>query len=386
MTERIKAGIIGTGFIGPAHVEAARRLGNIEFVAIAEANDELAKAKAADLWIPKAYGDYKALLADPEVQVVHNCTPNHLHFDVNRDILAAGKHVISEKPLAMTTAESSELVRLANESGLIHAVDFNYRYDPLVQHARAMVAAGEVGDVFTIHGSYLQDWLYLDTDWNWRLVPEMSGESRAVADVGSHWCDLLQFITGLTITKVFADMRTIHKTRMKPKTEIETYAGKVLTPDDYEPQEINTEDYASVLIELSNGAHGVFTVSQVSAGRKNRLYFEIDGSKCALAWDQEQPNEMWIGHREKANEILIKDPSLLHEAARQYAHYPGGHPEGYPDGPKNLFRNVYRAITAGGGMPAEPDWSTFVDGHKEVAICEAVLASSKAGKWVEVEY
>ncbi|MCH8923921.1 MAG: Gfo/Idh/MocA family oxidoreductase, partial [Planctomycetes bacterium] len=280
MTERIKAGIIGTGFIGPAHVEAARRLGNIEFVAIAEANDELAKAKAADLWIPKAYGDYKALLADPEVQVVHNCTPNHLHFDVNRDILAAGKHVISEKPLAMTTAESSELVRLANESGLIHAVDFNYRYYPLVQHARAMVAAGEVGDVFTIHGSYLQDWLYLQTDWNWRLVPEMSGESRAVADVGSHWCDLLQFITGLTITKVFADMRTIHKTRMKPKTEIETYAGKVLTPDDYEPQEINTEDYASVLIELSNGAHGVFTVSQVSAGRKNRLYFEIDGSKC----------------------------------------------------------------------------------------------------------
>jgi predicted dehydrogenase len=386
MTERIKAGIIGTGFIGPAHVEAARRLGNIEFVAIAEANEELAKAKAAELWIPKAYGDYKDLLADPEVQVVHNCTPNHLHFEVNRDILAAGKHVISEKPLAMTTAESSELVRLANESGLIHAVDFNYRYYPLVQHAKAMVAAGEVGDVFTIHGSYLQDWLFLETDWNWRLVPEMSGESRAVADVGSHWCDLLQFITGLTITKVFADLRTIHKTRMKPKTEIETYAGKVLTPDDYEPQEINTEDYASVLVELSNGAHGVFTVSQVSAGRKNRLYFEIDGSKCALAWDQEQPNEMWIGHRDKANEILAKDPSLLHESAREYAHYPGGHPEAYPDGPKNLFRNVYRAITAGGGMPAEPDWSTFVDGHKEVAICEAVLASSKAEKWVEVEY
>lgn len=386
MTERIKAGIIGTGFIGPAHVEAARRLGNVEFVAIAEANEDLAKAKAADLWIPKAYGDYQALLADPEVQVVHNCTPNHLHFEINRDILAAGKHVISEKPLAMNTAESSELVRLADESGLIHAVDFNYRYYPLVQHARAMVAAGEVGDVFTIHGSYLQDWLYLQTDWNWRLEPKMSGESRAVADVGSHWCDLLQFITGLTITKVFADLRTIHKTRMKPKQEIETYAGKVLAPEDYEPQEINTEDYASVLIELSNGAHGVFTVSQVSAGRKNRLYFEIDGSKCALAWDQEQPNEMWIGHRDKANEILAKDPSLLHEAARQYAHYPGGHPEGYPDGPKNLFRNVYRAITVGGPMPADPDWSTFVDGHKEVAICEAVLASSKASKWVEVEY
>lgn len=385
MPQRIKAGIIGTGFIGPAHVEAARRLGHIEFVAIAEANEELAKAKAAALSIPKAYGNYRDLLADNEVQVVHNCTPNHLHFQVNKDILEAGKHVISEKPLAMSTAESKELVRLANESGLIHAVDFNYRYYPLIQHARAMVQSGDLGDIYSLHGSYLQDWLFLATDWNWRLVPEFSGDSRAVADVGSHWCDLMQFITGQTITKVFADLRTIHKTRMKPKKEVETYAGKQLTPSDYEPQEINTEDYASVLFELSGGAHGVFTVSQVSAGRKNRLWFELDGSKCAVAWDQEKPEEMWIGYREKPNEMLVKDPSILHEVAREYAHYPGGHPEGYPDGPKNFFRNVYRAV-AGGKMPAEADWSTFVDGHKEVAICEAVLASGKSQKWVDVKY
>lgn len=385
MPATIKAGIIGTGFIGPAHVEAARRLGNVQFVALAEANDDLAKAKADDLSIPKSYGDYHALLSDPDVQVVHNCTPNHLHFEVNRDILAAGKHVISEKPLAMNSQESKELVRLADESGLIHAVDFNYRYYPLVQHARAMVKDGNVGDIYTIHGSYLQDWMYLNTDWNWRLQPELSGDSRAIADIGSHWCDLLQFITGLTITRVMADLRTVHKTRMKPKKEVETYAGKVLQPEDYEPQEINTEDYASVLIELSNGAHGVFTVSQVSAGRKNRLYYEIDGSKCALAWDQEQPNDLWIGYREKANEVLVKDPSLLHESAREYAHYPGGHPEAYPDGPKNLFRNVYRAV-ATGDMPADPDWSTFADGHKEVAICDAVLASQKAQSWVDVQY
>jgi predicted dehydrogenase len=360
-------------------------LGKVEFVALAEANQGLAEAKAAAMFIPKAYGDYHQLLADPEVQVVHNCTPNHLHFQVNKDILAAGKHVISEKPLAMNAKESRELVRLAKESGLIHAVDFNYRFYPLVQHARQMVKNGQVGDVYALHGSYLQDWLYLATDWNWRLVPEMSGESRAVADVGSHWCDLLQFITGLSITRVFADLRTVHKTRMKPKKEVETYAGKVLKPEDYEPQPINTEDYASVLIELSNGAHGVFTVSQVSAGRKNRLYFEIDGSKCALAWDQESPNEMWIGYRDKPNEILAKDPSLLHPAAREYAHYPGGHPEAYPDGPKNLFRNVYRAVEKG-AMPAEPDWSTFEDGHKEVAVCEAVLASHKSQRWVDVSY
>ncbi len=385
MASKIGAGIIGTGFIGPAHVEAARRLGKVEFVALAEANQGLAEAKAAAMYIPKAYGNYHDLLADPDVKVVHNCTPNHLHFQVNKDILAAGKHVISEKPLSMTTQESRELVRLAKESGLIHAVDFNYRYYPLVQHARQMIKGGQVGDVFAIHGSYLQDWLYLATDWNWRLVPEMSGESRAVADVGSHWCDLLQFITGLSITKVFADLRTVHKTRMKPKKEVETYAGKVLKPEDYEPQPINTEDYASVLIELSNGAHGVFTVSQVAAGRKNRLYFEIDGSKCALAWDQESPNEMWIGYRDKANEVLTKDPSLLHADAREYAHYPGGHPEAYPDGPKNLFRNVYRAVEKG-VMPTDPDWSTFEDGHKEVAVCEAVLASHKAQRWVDVQY
>ncbi len=286
----------------------------------------------------------------------------------------------------MNTEESSELVRLAEESGLIHAVDFNYRFYPLVQHARAMVKAGEVGDIYALHGSYLQDWLFLDTDWNWRLQPEMSGDSRAIADIGSHWCDLLQFITGQTITRVMGDLQTIHKTRMKPKKEVETYSGKELQPSDYDPQRINTEDYASILFELSGGAHGVVTVSQVSAGRKNRLSYELDGSKCALSWDQEKPNEMWIGYRDKANEMLMKDPSLLHEAAREYAHYPGGHPEAYPDGPKNLFRNVYRAVEAGDGMPAEPDWSTFVDGHKEVAICEAVLASNHEGRWVDVQY
>ena len=385
MPEKITAGIIGTGFIGPAHVEAARRLGNVEILAVAEANEELAQQKAAEMSIPRAYGNYQDLLADPDVQVVHNCTPNHLHFAVNRDILAAGKHVISEKPLAMNTTESKELLSLAESSGLIHAVDFNYRFYPLIQHAREMVRTGEVGDVFAIHGSYLQDWLYLPTDWNWRLVPELSGDSRAVADVGSHWCDLMQFISGQSITRVFADLHTVHKTRMRPKKEVETYAGKELDPSDYEAQEINTEDYASVLFEMGNGTRGVFTVSQVAAGRKNRLHFELDGSKCALAWDQETPNEMWIGYRDKANEILTKDPSLLHEAAREYAHYPGGHPEAYPDGPKNLFRNVYRAV-AKGQMPTDPDWSTFEDGHKEVAICEAVLNSHKNQQWTDVDY
>ncbi len=379
----IKAGIIGTGFIGPAHLEAVRRLGFVEVVALAERDQATAEAKAAQLHIPRAYGEYRALLADPEIEVVHNCTPNNLHFEVNAAILAAGKHCVSEKPLAMNAEESRALVTLAKEKGLVNAVDFNYRFYPLVQQAKAMCADGDVGEIYAIHGSYLQDWLYLDTDYNWRLEPEVSGESRAVADIGSHWCDLVQFITGRQITEVYGDLVTVHQTRKKPKGPIETYAGKLLRPEDYQEVPITTEDYATVLFVLDNGAHGAFTVSQVAAGRKNRLYYEIDGGKCALSWDQERPNELWVGYREKPNEQFIKDPSLLKEAARPYAHYPGGHPEGYPDGPKNLFRNVYLTVA---GDPNALPYSTFEDGHREVAICDAILQSHRQREWVKVQY
>ncbi len=381
--QRIKAGIIGTGFIGPAHVEALRRLGFVEVAAVAERGQELAQRKADELSIPMAYGDYHQLLADPEIKVVHNCTPNHLHFEVNRDILAAGKHVVSEKPLAMNSQESKELVRLAEKAGVVHAIDFNYRYMPLVQQARVMHEKGDVGRVLAVHGSYLQDWLFKETDWNWRLVPELSGDSRAVADVGSHWCDIIQFITGMKIVRVMADLVTIHPKRKRPKVEVETYAGKVLQPEDFEDVPINTEDYAAIMLEFSTGAHGVVTINQCAAGRKNRLYYEIDGSKCSLAWDQERPNEMWIGRRDGPNQVMLKDPSLLYEEARQYAHYPGGHNEAYPDGPKNLFRNIYGYLA---GVRPGNDFATFEDGHNEIAICDAVLKSSREKRWVGVEY
>ena len=380
----INAGIIGTGFIGPAHIEALRRLGFVNVVAVAERDQELAQAKADELSIPKAYGDYQELLADAEVEVVHNCTPNHLHFEVNRDIMAAGKHVVSEKPLAMNSNESRELVKLAEQAGVVHAIDFNYRYMPLVQQARLMCQQeSDVGRVLAVHGSYLQDWLHQDTDWNWRLVPELSGESRAVADVGSHWCDLIQFVTGLKIVRVMADLVTIHPVRKRPKKEVETYAGKVLAPEDLEDVEINTEDYASILLEFDSGAHGVLTVNQCAAGRKNRLYYEIDGANCALSWDQERPNELWVGRRDGPNQTLLKDPSLLYETARDYVHYPGGHNEAYPDGPKNLFRNVYGYLA---GTREGGDFATFVDGHNEIAICDAVLKSGREKQWVDVEY
>ncbi|MBA4105463.1 MAG: dehydrogenase [Pirellula sp.] len=381
---KIKAGIIGTGFIGPAHVEAIRRLGFVEVAAVSERDQALAQHKADEMSIPKAYGDYKQMLADPEIQVIHNCTPNHLHFDVNRDILAAGKHVVSEKPLAMNSTESKELVRLAAKAGVVNAIDFNYRYMPLVQQARAMCQErGDVGRVLAVHGSYLQDWLFKETDWNWRLVPELSGDSRAIADVGSHWCDLIQFVTGLKIVRVMADLVTIHPKRKRPKVEVETYAGKVLKPEEMEDVEIGTEDYASVLLEFDSGAHGVLTVNQCAAGRKNRLFYEINGGKCGLSWDQEKPNELWIGHRDRPNEVMMKDPSLLYPEVREYAHYPGGHNEAYPDGPKNLFRNVYGFIA---GTRKGGDFATFVDGHNEIAICDAMLKSGRAKQWVDVEY
>jgi predicted dehydrogenase len=377
----IKAGIIGTGFIGPAHIEAARRLGYVEMVGLAENGPELATAKAKALHIPRAYGSVEELLDDPDVEVVHNCTPNHLHFDVTKQILEAGKHVISEKPLAMTSAESRELVALAEAKGVVHAIDFNYRYYPLVQQARAMVQHGDLGDVYHATGSYTQDWLYLNTDWNWRLQPEMSGASRAIADVGSHWMDCLQFVTGLKIVKVLGHLHTVHKERMRPKKEVETYSGKLLTAEDYEPQPITTEDFATVLFELENGAVGSYSVSQVFAGRKNRLFLEIAGSKASVVWDQEEPNELKVGYRERPNASLLKDPSLLYPEAQAYAHYPGGHPEAYPDGLKNFLSRVYSYI-------AEPretrDFSTFADGHYEMALVDAILESAKTGQWTVV--
>ncbi len=384
---KIKAGIIGTGFIGPAHVEAVRRLGFVDMAALAEVDAETAKAKAELLSIETAYGDYRELLADDSIQVVHICTPNTQHYPMTKDAIAAGKHVISEKPLAMNSRESSELVKLAKEANIVNAVDFNYRYYPLPQEIHQRIASGEAGEVYCVHGSYLQDWLFLPTDYNWRIEPDEGGESRAVADVGSHWCDMIQFATGLKITSVFADLQIIHKTRMKPLKPIETYAGKELTPEDYEERPVTTEDYGTVLIEFDNGAHGVFTVCQCAAGRKNRMYFEIDASKCAMAWDEEDPERLWIGRREGPNEVLMRDPSLLSDAAKRYCHFPGGHPEGYPDGLKNFVRNVYTYILEGKDPSKDkPDFSTFQDGHDEIAIVEAVLESHRTKQWVKVKY
>lgn len=379
----IRAGIVGTGFIGPIHLEALRR-NNIRVIGLAESSYEMAQKKARDLGIERAYPTFEDLIADPQIDVVHLTTPNHLHFSQAKAALLAGKHVVCEKPLAMNSQESSELVRLAAETGRVNAINFNLRFYPMVQQARSMVQSGEVGVPYILQGSYLQDWLLLPTDWNWRMEPGLGGTLRAVADIGSHWLDLLTFITGLRIESVFSDLKTFLPVRKKPARPVETYSGKLLTPDDYINQPVYTEDYASILLHYENGVHGVVSVAQVASGRKNRLYFEINAAKNSLAWDSERPNDLWIGRRDGPNGVLMKDPALLSPEARAFASYPGGHQEGFPDSFKQMVSKVYGYIRAG-NYQAPADFATFADGHYEMLLCEAVEQSAKGKCWVDVK-
>lgn len=380
--KKIRVGVIGTGFIGPVHTEAIARTGIAEVVAVAENGQALAEAKAAALGIEKAYGDWKDLLKDPDIDSVHICVPNNMHYEIAKAALAAGKHVICEKPLAMNTEQGAELVKLADESGLVCAMNLNIRSYPLIQQVKEMIARGDLGEIFAVNGSYQQDWLFKETDYSWRLEPEYSGESRAIADIGSHWFDTIENITGLKVKKVCADFATFYKTRKKPNKPVETYSGKILQPEDYDDVPINTEDYATVLIHFCNGAHGSFTTNQVAAGRKNRMYFEIYGSKCSVAFDSEMPNQLWIGQRDGNNEIMIKDPSLMYEEARTYNSYPGGHTEGFADATKHNMIRIYKDIAMGKSQNAI--YPQFKDGYRELELCEAICRSAKEERWLEV--
>jgi len=382
---KIKAGIIGTGFIGKAHIESLRRLGYVEVVAFSYHNAELAQQKAKLLSIDKAYGDYHDLLKDSEIEVVHICTPNNLHYTIAKEALEAGKHVICEKPLAMNSSEAEDLIKIARQKNLVNAVHFNIRFYPLIHQAKAMVGKGDLGTILAVNGSYQQDWLFHETDYNWRLEPEFSGNSRAVADIGSHWLDLVEFITKIKINQVCADFAIFHPVRKKPLNlkSVETYAGKILSPKDYADVTINTEDYASILLRFDNGAHGSLTVNQVAAGRKNRVYFEIYGSNKAISWNSEIPNELWVGRRDGNNEIIMKDPSLVDDYAREIISFPGGHNEGFPDTSKQMFEKVYKYIAGKGYLNGEvPEFPTFEAGYRELVLCENIFKSSKENRWV----
>lgn len=376
----IGTAVIGSGFIGTVHIEALRRIG-VRVLGLLGSTPERGAERAQRLGVARAYANLDELLADPAVDVVHVTSPNHLHFPQVRDILAAGRHVVCEKPLAMSSEESAELVRLAEGSGKVAAVNFNIRFYPVNQHARDTVGAGSVGDVRLISGRYFQDWLLMESDWNWRLEPDRGGALRAVGDIGSHWLDLTTFISGLHVTAVMADLATFIPMRSQPAGPVETYS--LDRAAETVQREISTEDVATILLRYENGARGVVAISQISPGRKNSLQYEIDGSTGALGWDSEQPDQLWIGHRDQPNQILIKNPALMSEGGRLAAALPGGHVEGFADTFAALFRAIY-ADVGNGSMSPSPRYAAFRDGHEEMLVSDAIAQSSRTGSWVEV--
>jgi predicted dehydrogenase len=365
-------GLVGPGFIAAHHIDAVRRLGDVEVVGIAGSSFESATRRARELNAGRAYPDYRELLADPDVHVVHNTTPNHLHREVSLAALRAGKHVISDKPLAATMLEARELYEAAREANLAHVVTFNYRGYPLVQQARSTIAEGAIGRSVFVHGCYLQDWLTDDHAYTWRLDPKLGGASSALGDIGSHWCDLAEHVTGARITEVLADLQTVVPAREGP---------------DGTRHEITSEDLASVLLRFDNGARGCFTVGQVLPGHKNDLRLEVNGREGSLAWRQEQPNELWIGHHAKANTVLTRDPALLDPSARGYAHLPAGHPEAWADAFRNVISDAYAWIRRGAVPEAKPPaLPTFADGYRNSLVIDAMLKSHAAGgQWQPVE-
>jgi predicted dehydrogenase len=377
---KIKTAIIGTGFMGAVHSEGIRRLGNVDIACIAGLTDELAAGFAKSIGVEKSTSDYKTILADPEIQAVHVCTPNALHYPISKEAMEAGKAVLCEKPLALTAAEAADLVETAQRTGMVNCLNHNLRYYPIPQQIREMIAAGELGEVLSVQGTYSQDWLLYDTDYNWRIERQDNGALRAVGDIGSHWMDMIQHVTGLKITALCADLQTFHKTRKKPKMAIDAFAGKTFTPDDYDEVPIDTEDYGAVLIHLGDRARGAFTVTQAAAGCKNRFQIEIFGTKRGVIWNQERPNELWIGERNEANKLLLKDPSLLGPKARTYASLPGGHNEGYGDTHKNVYRAFYKKV----GDPSAPiEFPTFEDGLRGMKLLEKIIESHEKRGWVD---
>ncbi len=377
----IGTAVIGSGFIGTVHIEALRRIG-VQVHGLLGSSADRASERAARLGVPRAYGGLEELLDDERVTVVHVTSPNHLHHAHVRQLLAAGRHVVCEKPLAMTSTESAELVALAGASDRVAAVNFNLRFYALNQHLRQFVAEGGLGDVRLVTGHYFQDWLLLDTDWNWRLEPEQGGALRAVADIGSHWLDLMSFITGQRISAVMADLATFIPVRHQPTGPVETFSLDRST--ETVPREIRTEDAATILLRFANGARGTVAISQLSAGRKNSLQYEIDGSTSAAAWDSDQPDQLWIGHRGRPNELLFRDPALMTRAGQVAAALPAGHVEGFADTFAALFRAIYADVLAG-GMSTDPPYATFADGHAEMLVGDAVAESARCGRWVDVQ-
>jgi predicted dehydrogenase len=373
--KKIKVAVLGTGFIGRVHVESLRRLGNVEVVGVAGSREDRAQQFADELNIDWAVGDYRELLEDREIQAVHICTPNSLHFEQTMNCFAAGKHVVCEKPLAASVDEADMMIASAAEKGLLHCTLYNVRSYPQVQNLRRLRESGFFGDIWLVRGTYSQDWLFHDTDWNWRIL---DGKSRTFADIGTHWCDLAEHITGLKITSLCATLQTFIQTRKQPTSSVETYKGKTFRPEEFTEVKILTEDFASMLFNMGDVTRGVMTASQISVGRKNQIAIEISGSKASAMWDGERAEELWIGHRDKANELLIKDATLFPELAQSYSEIPSGLSEGWDATFKQTFRRFYAKLIE----PTVPvEYPTFDDGKRQMQVIDAVVDSSRQRSW-----
>ncbi len=372
-----KTAIIGAGFIGNAHIEAVRRLGDVEIVALCDGQGVEEKARAAH--IQKTYTDYRVMMDEEDLDVVHVCTPNFTHYEICKAAIEHGISFICEKPFTTTAEQAEELVSLAREKGVKGMVNFHNRFYPVVNEMHQMVKEGEVGKIFSVHGEYIQDWLLYQTDYSWRLVGSQVGKTRAIADIGSHWMDAVEFVTGLKIVKVMAQFSTVYPKRLKPLTKVETFSTAAEDAQ-YEEIAIDTEDQACVLVEFENGAIGTLIVSQVFSGKKNTTEIKIAGEKESLVWSSESLNDLYIGHRERANELLTKDSGLMHQGTARVISYPSGHIEGFPDAFKQGFRQFYNSLSADGTY----DYATLKDGLRETVLCDAVFESAQRKEWVNV--
>jgi predicted dehydrogenase len=378
---KIKTAIVGTGFMGKVHAENVRRLGMVDIAAVVGSRPETARRFAEAFSVPFETSNLQDVLGNREIQAVHICTPNVDHYPMSLAAIQAGKAVLCEKPLTMDVVQARELVDAAQSRKAVNAVQHNLRYYPIVQQIRQMIAAGDLGEILIVQGTYSQDWLLYDTDWNWRLESKENGKLRVMGDIGSHWMDMIQHLTGLPITAVCADLAIFHKERKRPKGSVETFSGKRNAAADYETFPVDTEDFGMVMLHLGDRARGAFTVSQMSAGCKNRFTFDIFGTKAGVRWNQEQPDTLWIGHRNEPNQIIIKDGSLFYPAAATFADLPGGHSEGYDDSHKQLFKRFYARVAD----PSAPiDYPTFEDGLRGMVLLSKVAESAANQAWVSV--
>jgi predicted dehydrogenase len=378
MRERLGVAIVGGGFAAASHLDALRRVEAATPLGIVTSTAERSHEAADRLGVERAYDTLEDLLGDHEVDVVHNCTPNHLHHAVTSAALDAGKHVLSEKPLAFDLEHAEDLAARAQAAGVVTGVCFTYRHFPLIEHLRQAIRS-DAGRVHLIHGAYLQDWLLLEDDWNWRLQADQGGAARAVGDIGSHWIDLVQHVIGDEVVAVCAQLTRVHEERLRPG-HVRTFE-RVRDGDARSRVAVDTEDAAAILLRFRNGAIGACTISQVSAGKKNELTIELDAARTSYSWNQEDPNVLHVGHRDAPNERILRDPSLVAPEAGPLVHYPGGHQEGWPDAMRSLFEDFYAVVL---GDRAARIVATFEEAAQIQRVVDAIIRSDRDGRWVDV--